>query len=392
MKGAGKETFREAKKASGVRRAKVFHEQSKKRLPIGPGTKTDGIPVFCAYDELKPIGELKPNDRNPNHHPRKQLVLLAKVIKAQGWRNPIVVSKRSGLVVSGHGRLEAAKILGVKTAPVNFQDFGSEKLELAHMMADNRLAELAELDKKQAQELILELDAGGLDIELTGYDLDAIECALKPNGDGRETIPELEELKKKWKTESGQIWQLGDHRLGCGDCTDKDFVSKVMNGKRAGLFATDPPYLVDYDGQDRPARSFSEKSSAPAWGTYYHDLKLGDDPYGKFIDAAVLHAILENAAWYHWHAPPMMPYLLQCWQKHAAFMHQQIVWAKDRPIMGRLEFMTQHESCAFGWVRGQRPKRLKGENYSSLWTFAIVVPGQNLHPAQKPSDLFKIPI
>lgn len=92
------------------------------------------------------VADLKPNERNPNRHPAKQVALLAKIIRHQGWRSPIVVSKRSGFIVTGHGRLEAAKLLKGQTVPVNFQDFANEADEWAHVIADNRIAELAEVD------------------------------------------------------------------------------------------------------------------------------------------------------------------------------------------------------------------------------------------------------
>src|SRR6478609_8453786 len=98
------------------------------------------IPVHCAHDEIVAIGQLKPNPRNPNKHPPEQIALLAKIIRAQGWRNPIVVSNRSGLMTKGHARLEAARKLGVKTLPIDRQDYASEKEKWADMIADNRIA------------------------------------------------------------------------------------------------------------------------------------------------------------------------------------------------------------------------------------------------------------
>lgn len=102
--------------------------------------------IYCAYDKLIPVEKLIPHPRNPNTHPEKQIALLAKIIDAQGWRNPIVVSNLSGFIVKGHARLEAARLNGYTEAPVDYQDYGSESEEKADMIADNRLAELAETD------------------------------------------------------------------------------------------------------------------------------------------------------------------------------------------------------------------------------------------------------
>lgn len=127
------------------------------------------IPVYCAFDELADVGSLKPHPRNPNRHPESQIALLAKVIKAQGWRAPITVSNRSGYIVRGHGRLLAAQLLGVKQVPVDRQDYASDEEELADLIADNRIAELAEMDRLSLAELLQEIEAAGLDLEIAGF-------------------------------------------------------------------------------------------------------------------------------------------------------------------------------------------------------------------------------
>lgn len=124
--------------------------------------------VFCAHTEMVDITAVIPNPRNPNKHPEAQITLLAKVIKHQGWRNPIVVSRRSGFVVKGHGRLAAAKLLGLETVPVDYQEYPNEAAEWADMVADNKIAELAEQDNEVLKELINELD-GQIDLDLTGF-------------------------------------------------------------------------------------------------------------------------------------------------------------------------------------------------------------------------------
>ena len=126
------------------------------------------IPVYCAYDKIVPVGELKPNPKNPNRHPGDQVELLSRVIEAQGWRQPVKVSNLSGLIVSGHGRYEAALLLGCPV-PVDFQDYPSEAEELADLLADNRIAEMAEMDNAMLRELFADLDESDFDIDITGY-------------------------------------------------------------------------------------------------------------------------------------------------------------------------------------------------------------------------------
>src|SRR5438445_9735483 len=112
--------------------------------------KTKQPLVRCRYSRLVPVAKLKPNPRNPNVHPDGQLALYAKVIAHQGWRRPVVVSKRSGFIVTGHGAVETAKRAGWKLVPVDYQDFKSQTDETAHMLADNRLPELSDIDESVA--------------------------------------------------------------------------------------------------------------------------------------------------------------------------------------------------------------------------------------------------
>ena len=135
-----------------------------------PNKKQAGAAVHCAHDRLALVTELRPHPKNPNQHPPEQVALLAKIIAHQGWRAPVVVSKRSGFIVAGHGRLLAALELGLERVPVNDQEFASDADELAHLAADNRIAELSETDGAKLKDLLLELDTGAFDMDLSGFD------------------------------------------------------------------------------------------------------------------------------------------------------------------------------------------------------------------------------
>jgi ParB-like chromosome segregation protein Spo0J len=151
--------------------------------------------VNCAFDELVALEKLVPNPRNPNQHPQSQVALLAKVIAHQGWRSPVVVSTRSGFIVAGHGRYEAAKVLGLSAVPVDYQDFATEADEWAHLVADNRLAELAEADESALKGLLAELKAGDFDLDLAGFDAAALEALLAdpPQPEAPDEFPEVDE-------------------------------------------------------------------------------------------------------------------------------------------------------------------------------------------------------
>lgn len=150
----------------------------------------DGIEVWCAYDKLVKVEELIPHPKNPNTHPQNQIKILAQNIRYHGWRHPIVVSKLSGYIVAGHGRLEAARELGVSIVPVEYQDFASENNELAVLVGDNQLAELSTLDLNGLQDIIDGFKASDFDTILAGFeptDLDALLGEQKPDfGDEKE--------------------------------------------------------------------------------------------------------------------------------------------------------------------------------------------------------------
>lgn len=130
----------------------------------------DNIKVFCAYDKIEDIENLIPNPKNPNTHPEKQIKLLAKIIKSQGWRQPITVSKLSGFIVKGHGRLESAIKLGLTQVPVEYQEYPNEASEYADLMADNRIAEFSKVDMTLVNDLINNDSFTDFDVTLTGFD------------------------------------------------------------------------------------------------------------------------------------------------------------------------------------------------------------------------------
>jgi ParB-like chromosome segregation protein Spo0J len=156
----------------------------------------DGIEVWCGYEKLVPAEDLKANPRNPNTHPVRQIELLAKNIRYFGWRHPITVSRRSGLIVAGHGRLEAAKHLGLQLVPVDYQDFSSENDEMAVLIADNRLAELASVDLNSLENVINELKVEGFDTLLTGFEEADLDSLLSPDNSSGVQEEEDGELEK----------------------------------------------------------------------------------------------------------------------------------------------------------------------------------------------------
>lgn len=151
-----------------------------------------GIPVHCAHVELADVTTLIPNPRNPNKHGDKQVAMLAKMIRHQGWRACITVSNRSGFIVTGHGRLQAAQLLGVEKVPIDRQDFANEADEWAHVIADNRIAELAEIDDDLMRGLLDDLGGMDIDMDLTGFDEAEIEGMNVPSGEQDGSTEEID--------------------------------------------------------------------------------------------------------------------------------------------------------------------------------------------------------
>lgn len=196
--------------------------------------------IHCKYDGLVDVKALKPHPKNRNKHPDDQIERLAKILKYQGIRAPIVVSKRSNKIVKGHGTLQAIKANQWDKAPVVYQDFEDDDQEWLFVQSDNAIASWAELDLKGINADIGEL--GPFDIDLIGIKDFVVEPAEKDLGD-EEAIPEVRETDIKL----GDLFILGDHRLLCGDSTDAAQVERLMNGEKADMVFTDPPYGMKLD-------------------------------------------------------------------------------------------------------------------------------------------------
>lgn len=202
----------------------------------------DGIPVYCAHDAVIAADEMRPNPKNPNMHPDEQLRRLGAIIRNAGWRNAITVSTRSGLIVRGHGRLAAAQLEGLSEVPVDYQDYASDAEELADLIADNRIAELADPDMQKLAGLFEEIDAAEFPIELTGFTrdeygeiADALIAATEGLADADEEMPLPEEPVSR----KGDLWLLGKHRVYCGDSTRKSDVDDMWQGGGVHLVIAD---------------------------------------------------------------------------------------------------------------------------------------------------------
>jgi DNA modification methylase len=227
--------------------------------------------VKCLFDDLVDLKKLKPRKGNRNKHDKEQILRLAKIIQAHGQRKPIIVAKNDGFMVTGHATLEALKHLGWQKCAVNFQEFKDDTEIWAHHIADNAIASWAVLD---FQGINMDLPDFGpdFDLDLLGikdFTLDVTEKL--PPGDEEETP----EPPKEPKSKLGDLWILGNHRLLCGDSTNIQHVDRLMDGQKADMVFTDPPYGIGFNYNSHKDTTGDEyKDFCRDW---FHCLKLQSD-------------------------------------------------------------------------------------------------------------------
>ena len=343
------------------------------------------------------IGRLIEYDRNPRKND-DVVDRMAQAIVEFGFRIPIV-ARSDGLVVDGHLRLKAARLLGLETVPVVLADELSETQIRAFRLLANQSANWAEWDEALLSAELNDLLAEDFDLSLVGFsdgELDKLLAYVAEDdgevGGAGGSVPPvtIPEPPRNPASRIGDLWILGDHRLLCGDSTSAADVRRLMNGERAILFATDPPYLVDYDGSNHPTRN---KDWSASYGTTWDDSSQGAELYDGFIAAAVAEAIAEDAAWYCWHASRRQAMLEACWEKAGAFVHQQIIWVKDRGVLTRSHYLWKHEPCFMGWRRPNRPPKVAEETLPSTWALpSFAKDDRPDHPTPKPLDAFGIPM
>lgn len=331
--------------------------------------ETDSLTVsHCDDIRQVDLSALVEHPRNPNTHPESQIKALAKILKHQGFRSPIVVSNRSGFIIAGHGRLEAAKMLGLEQVPVSYQDFSNEADEWAHMIADNRLGELAEIDNIELGSLIRDLDLiDDFDISLTGFE-DVNELLEEEGAVGLIDEDHVPEEPKTPLTKKGDIWVMGKHRLMCGDSTNIEAVDELMDGKKAEMVFTDPPYGVNYVSNMRT------KSKR------FESIKNDD----TFLDIAPIVSAFSSGWVFVWSSWKVQSKWVNQF-KSFGYPTNIVIWHKPGGGIGDLRrtFSSDYE-VALVWHRGAE---LCGKRIGSVWTVGKDAAASYVHPTQKPVAL-----
>ena len=357
-----------------------------------PKAWADGVPVFCAHDAIVDVTKLVPNPKNPNQHPDNQIQLLGRIIRQAGWRQPITVSKRSGFIVKGHGRLAAALLEGMKEAPVDYQNYTTEAEEYADLVADNRIAELAETDNKLLADIFAEIDTGEIPMELTGYTEDEVEGlvtalseALHNDLNEPDEIPETPEPEET-VTQKGDLWILGRHRVVCGDATSERDRELLLDGAHPEILLTDPPYCSGgFQESGKVTGSIGSKQSDGKGG--YTTPTISSDNRSTRGYQVLMKAVLGAAdvkVAYLFTDWRMWVYLFDLVEGSGLGVRNMIVWNKKSPGMGN-GWRAQHELVMF--AHRTKPKWDNHKGYGNV--LEATRSGNELHPTQKPVEILE---
>lgn len=348
-----------------------------------PKAYAGGVPVFCAHDAIVPLKDLIPNPRNPNTHPPEQIKALGAIIRATGWRGPITVSTLSGMVVKGHGRMMAAELEDMTEVPVDYQNYASEAEELADLTADNRIAELAVIDNKLLADLFVDIDTGEIPFMLSGYteeEYGEIVTALSEAIHDQEVIDADEVVEPSIKpfSQRGDLWILGKHRVLCGDSTNENDFKYLMNGKKARMCFTDPPWNVAIGLDSNPRHRQREG--------LINDNMSGED-FQKFINGfgrqiieyveGDLYCVLGASEW---------PTLDRCLRNIGYHWSATVIWVKDTFVLGRSKFHRRYEPIWYGWPESRTSSFCERRDLDDVWEIPRPKKSEE-HPTMKPVEL-----
>ena len=356
---------------------------SKTKTAQGRRTDSISLPMLRSDPglqvEYRPLAVVIPYARNARSHSEAQIAEIAGSIRAFGFANPILVGE-DGDVIAGHGRLAAARLLGMSEVPVIVLSGLSEVERRQLVLADNRIglnagwnAEMLGLELKDLSDL-------GADLSLLGFDKKELAAALAPDiGDGLTDEDEVPELVEKPVSRLGDIWCLGQHRVACGDSTDRQTVAELLGAVVPSLMVTDPPYGVSYDPTWRH-RSGVNKSTRT--GKVKNDDRADWSPAWKLFPGNVA---------YVWHGALHATTVAESLIREGFVIRAQIIWAKDRLVLGRGEYHWRHEPCFYA-VRG-KGNWTGDRKQTTLWSIPNKDQDEDtIHGTQKPLECMRRPI
>jgi len=326
------------------------------------------------------IDRLVPYARNARTHSKEQILQLRSSLREFGFVNPVIVDKDLN-IIAGHGRIMAAKEEGLTEVPCVFVEHLTEAQKRAYILADNRLALSAGWDEEMLALEFADLKDLGFDLELTGFDEKEIEKLFAADGndiqdDDFDLTAALEEAAFVLP---GDVWTLGRHRLICGDATDTDTVKNLMDGRKANLVLTDPPYNVAFES----ASGLKIKNDSMKAEQFYSFLLSSFRNLAENLEG--------GGSAYIFHADTEGENFRRAFREAGFHLSGTCIWAKDSFVMGRSPYQWQHEPILYGWLKTGRHKWYAGRSEATIWNFPK--PKRNSdHPTSKPLDLLAYPI
>lgn len=321
--------------------------------------------------EYLPVDDLEPYENNTRRHEDYDVEQIATSIKKYGFDDPIGIWSDHNVIVEGHGRLEAAKRLGMAEVPVIRLDHLTDQERREYAIMHNKTAELSNWDFEALDMELEDLDFGDFEVDFGDFSFDNNEANVQEDEFD-------EELPEEPKTKPGDIYQLGRHRLMCGNSLDINNVKNLMGGAKADMFLTDPPYNVDYTGKTKDMLKIE------------NDKFESDNAFRQFLRDAFSNAdsvMKSGAVFYIWHADSEGYNFRGACKDVGWQIRECLVWNKNAFVLGRQDYQWKHEPCLYGWKDGA----------PHLWTSdrkqATVIDFDrpnvsNLHPTMKPIGLF----
>lgn len=328
--------------------------------------------------QLVDINKLIPYVSNARTHNAQQINKLRSSLREFGFINPVIID-RDFNVIAGHGRIMAAKEEGINEVPCVFVDYLTEAQKKAYILADNRMAMDAGWDEELLKVEIEALQAEDFDLSLTGFDESELAGFFDTSDDAKDDDFDVDaELEKPPVTKSGDLWLLGNHRLLCGDSTREESYTLLMNGKKANLVVTDPPYNVNYQGTA---------------GKIKNDNLENDKFYQFLFDAftGMEKAMADDASIYVFHADTEGLNFRKAFADAGFYLSGTCIWKKQSLVLGRSPYQWQHEPCLFGWKKNGKHQWYSDRKQTTIWEFDK--PKKNGdHPTMKPVPLIAYPI
>lgn len=329
--------------------------------------------------ELVDIDKLIPYVNNARTHSPEQINKLRASLREFGFINPVIVDDKFN-IVAGHGRVMAAQAEGIKEVPCVYVDYLTEAQKKAYILADNRMAMDAGWDEEMLRVELEALQDMAFDLSMTGFDEKELSDLFKTDEHVEDDDFDLDAaLEKATFVRKGDIWTVGRHRLMCGDATSAEDVAKLMDGKKANIIVTDPPYGVSFRSSDGLS--------------IQNDSLKGDEFYQFLLQAFKNMAdnLTKGGAAYVFHADTEGLNFRKAFIDAGFHLAGCCIWVKNSLVLGRSDYQWQHEPVLYGFLQNGNHPWYSDRKQTTIWNFDKPKRNKN-HPTSKPLDLLGYPI